>query len=184
MNNKTNEYRARLRELLIEKAVRFGEFTLTSGRKSTHYIDGKQITLDAEGAFLTACVVLDHLCDVEFDALGGPTLGADPIVGAAAAESYRRGKPILVFIVRKEPKKHGTGQFIEGSLPPGSSVVLIDDVVTSGGSLLRAARVVEEMDCRVVKLIALVDRMEEKLPEMNRYDYDPIFTLEDLGIKK
>ena len=178
--SKNPEHRERLRKLLIEKAVRFGDFTLSSGRKSTHYIDCKQVTLDAEGAFLTACVVLDHLAGVEFEALGGPSLGADPIVGAAAAESFRRGQPIAAFIVRKEPKKHGTARFIEGILPPNSQVVLIDDVVTSGGSLIKAARVVEEMGCRVVKLIAIVDRMEEKLPEMSGYDFDPIFTIKDL----
>ncbi|MEW5947184.1 MAG: orotate phosphoribosyltransferase [bacterium] len=175
--------RERLRNLLIEKSVRFGEFTLTSGRKSNHYIDAKQTTLDPLGARLTASVVLERLEGVAFDALGGPTLGADPILGAAAAESHRRGRPFPVFIVRKEPKKHGAARLIEGPLPPGARVVLMDDVVTTGGSLLRAARAVEELGCTVVMLVSLVDRLEAKDPELSRYRYDPVFTAADLGIE-
>jgi len=104
----------RLLQLLKENALKFGKIKLASGKTSNYYIDAKQVTLDPEGAYLTAKIFLDMLKDEKFDAIGGLTIGADPIIGAIAAVSYRNNMPLQTFIVRKEPKKHGMQKYIEG----------------------------------------------------------------------
>jgi orotate phosphoribosyltransferase len=170
--------RQRLLELLKTQALSLGNFKLSSGKESDYYIDGKRVTLTPEGAFLTAVLILDALRDEEFDALGGPTLGADPIVGAVAALSWLKGKPVKTFIVRKNPKKHGTERWIEGPLSSGDKVVIVEDVVTTGKSAMEAIKRVEEIGCEVVKVVALVDRMEgagEKFEEAG-YRFQPLFT--------
>ncbi len=177
--------RQRLLELLKTQALSLGNFKLSSGKESNYYIDGKRVTLTPEGAFLTAVLILDALRDEEFDALGGPTLGADPIVGAVAALSWLKGKPVKTFIVRKNPKKHGTERWIEGPLSSGDKVVIVEDVVTTGKSAMEAIKRVEEIGCEVIKVVALVDRMEgarEKFEEAG-YRFQPLFTADEIRKK-
>ena len=121
---------------------------LTSGRTSNYYIDAKMTTLDPEGAALTARLILDVLKPYDIDAIGGYTLGADPIVSTVAAFSAETERPLPAFIVRKEPKKHGERKMIEGPFQKGWKVAVVDDVVTSGGSTLKACQAVEEENYR------------------------------------
>lgn len=175
--------REELLRLVKEKAVRKGAHTLSSGRKSDYYIDGKQVTLDPEGLLWIGKTILSMLQGIQADAVGGPTLGADPISAAVALLSSQTGKPLKAFIVRKEEKKHGTQKRIEGpALEPGSRVVVVEDVVTSGQSVLAAIREIERAKCRVVKVICLVDREEGARETLSDYAFTPIFTRSELGV--
>lgn len=179
------ENRERLLQLLKEKALRFGEFVLASGKRSDYYINGKLISLDPEGLYLLSEIILEKIKDDKVDAVGGMTLGADPMVGGVISLAGQRGLPLRGFIVRKERKDHGTQSQVEGSLRKGDRVVIVEDVSTTGGSSLKAIKVVEELGCRVVKVIALVDRDEGTKETFARggYEFEPIFTTSDLGIK-
>jgi len=137
-----------------------GEFTLSSGKKSNHYFDGKMVTLSTEGAYLVGKVVFDELVGIDVDAVGGLAIGADPIATAVALVSHLEGKPIPAFIVREEPKQHGTRKKIEGHIKEGFRVAIVDDVITGGRSIDKAIEAVQEAGCEVVKVIALVDRHE------------------------
>ena len=150
-----------LMSLVREKALKFGQFTLASGKKATYYLDGKQVTLNAEGARLVGEGILDLLGDGPLPAaVGGMSIGADPITAAVVTMSAVRGTPIAGFMVRKEPKGHGTNQYVEGPVQPGDNVVIVEDVVTTGGSSLQAIERVEAFGLKVVKVIAIIDRME------------------------
>ena len=151
----------RLLELALERgALQYGDFTLSSGRKSSYYFDGRLLSLDPEGAHLIGNALLPFLADAGVDAIGGPTLGADPIVTAAAMASWQQGAPLPAFIVRKEAKGYGMGQMIEGPLPEGSTVAIVDDACTTGGSLFHAIGAAEEAGCTVGLVLALLDRNE------------------------
>jgi orotate phosphoribosyltransferase len=179
---KIEECKTRLLELVKEQALVIGKVILSSGKESDYYLDERVVTLSAEGAYLTAKIILDMLKDVEVDALGGPTLAADPIVGAVTAVSYADDRPLAGFIVRKEPKGHGMSKQVEGPIKAGSRVVIVDGTMTTGGSVLKAIDVVEKMGCKVVRVILLIDRLEggrEKI-ESRGYDFAAIFTRDDL----
>lgn len=156
--------RARLKALLLQKSYRRGTFTLTSGKISDFYVDGKQTTLDAEGAYLCGRLLYAFIREhaQPLAAVGGMTLGADPLVTAVSLVSYLEHAPIPAFIVRKEAKGHGTGNCIEGknNLPSGALVALVEDVVTTGGTLLRVVDRVEAEGFRVGLVAAIVDREE------------------------
>lgn len=162
-NNKDLEkYRQRLFELLRKDAFRKEQITLSSGKQSSYYIDARTVTLNSEGAFCAAYVILSLVeNNAKIKAIGGPTIGADPIVGAIAAVSFLEKRPIKTFIVRKLAKTHGKGKQVEGpSLEPGSEVVIVDDVATTGSSLVEAAGVLRSSGLIVKKAIVLVDRQE------------------------
>jgi orotate phosphoribosyltransferase len=155
---------------------------LTSGRTSNYYIDAKMTTLDPKGAVLVGKLILEILKPYEFDAIGGYTLGADPIVSVVSAMSAETARPFPAFIVRKEPKKHGERKLIEGPFEDGWRVVVVDDVVTSGGSTLKACRAVEEEGGQVVLTLTIVDRLEggrENL-EGAGYQFISLLTRDDL----
>ncbi len=158
----THTMRQRLLTILCQQAYFREPVLLSSGKESSYYIDCRRVTLSAEGAFLTASLILEALAQTPVQALGGLTLGADPIVAATAALSFARGRPLQAFIIRKEAKAHGRRRSIEGPpLPPGTPVAIVDDVATSGGSLLRAIeRVQEETAWQIVAVLCLVDREE------------------------
>lgn len=178
----TNEIREELLKFIKEKAIRKGEHTLSSGKKSDFYIDGKQVTLDPHGILLVGKMILALLHGTQADAVGGPTLGADPIAAAVSLLSSQTGKPLKAFIVRKEEKRHGTQKRIEGpSLQAGDRVVVVEDVITSGKSVLDAIKEIEKQDCRVVKVICLVDREEGAGELLAPYQFSPIFTKTELG---
>jgi orotate phosphoribosyltransferase len=171
---------AELKELILSRAAKFGEFTLSSGKRSDFYFDGKQVTLHPRGAYLTAKAILDILEKTDVEAFGGPTLGADPVVGSVILLSQSSKKPLNGFIVRKEPKKHGLARWVEGDLKKGTPVALFDDVTTTAGSILKAIKVVEEMGCTVKKVISLVDREEGAKEALSKYAFSPIFKKSEL----
>ncbi len=154
--------RARLLDLLSERSFRVGDFTLAGGAKSSYYVDARMTTLSAEGQALIGALALRALDDADLnpDAVGGLTMGADPIAYAIAHRSFLDGRPIESFTVRKEPKSHGRARQVEGCLEPGQAVVVIEDVITTGGSALKACRAVEAAGARVEGILALVDREE------------------------
>lgn len=152
---------AAILELALKRgAVRYGEFTLASGKKSDHYWDGKKVTLDPQGALLVGIAILRMISSVDVDAIGGLEVGAIPIATSVAVVSCHANRPIPAFIVRKEAKRHGTRSEIEGCDPSGKNVVIVDDVITSGDSIMKAIRAVKDRGGSVVKVIALVDRHE------------------------
>jgi len=154
--------RDQLVRLLREKAYREGDFTLSSGKRASFYIDARQVTYDPAGAALVGEWVFELIRDRNVQAVGGLTLGADPIALATALTSHLRGASIPAFVVRKVPKGHGLKRSIEGpTLQPGMRVAVVEDVVTSGGSALEAiARVREEAGCEIALVACLVDREE------------------------
>ncbi len=163
----------RLLELALERgALKYGDFTLSSGKKSTYYFDGRILSLDPEGTVLIGRALLPLVRESGAEAVGGPTLGADPVVTAVALTSQLEGKGIPAFIVRKEAKGHGTGQLIEGGLQPGSRVAIVDDTCTTGGSLIDAIEAAEAVGCTVVKVLALLDRREGGTEELQNRGYD------------
>jgi orotate phosphoribosyltransferase len=152
----------RLLSILAERSARRGQFTLASGRQSTLYIDARLTTMSPDGLALIGPVALAALRDVDWrvNAVGGLTLGADPISYAIAYASAETASPLRAFTVRKEAKAHGTGRLIEGPFYAGDRVAIIEDVITTGGSALRAVEAVRAAGGTVAGVLALVDREE------------------------
>jgi orotate phosphoribosyltransferase len=179
--------RQRLIELLQRDALKRGTFTLASGRNSHYYVDGRKLTLSAEGAALIGAGVLELLAPhPEIEAVGGLTLGADPIVGAALALARSAGLGHLRgFLVRKEAKNHGTGSLVEGPLERGSTVAIVDDVATTGGSSIQAVDAVEALNCKVAIVIAVLDRLEGAAAAFAARGllFRPLVTIRDLGVE-
>ena len=152
--------RDELLQHLLSHSFKTGEFTLASGRTSNYYINGKLTTLDARGAYLVGRMFLAMMADDVPDAVGGLTLGADPIVGAMLSLAGLEDLALRGFIVRKQTKEHGTRSLVEGSLREGDRVVIVEDVVTTGGSSLQAIAAVKALGCEVRRVLAVVDREE------------------------
>ncbi len=179
------ELKKRLAALLEKEALKKGSFVLSSGKTSSYYLDGRIITLTAEGAYLVASIILELIQDLNIDAVGGPTLGADPIAGAVAALSHINKIPLKTFIVRKAAKEHGARRQIEGpQLKEGSRVVLVDDVATTGNSLIEAKEALEEIGVVIEKAIVVVDRCEGARENLARQGLilESIFTINELGV--
>ncbi len=177
----------RLEELLLARSVRRGEFVLASGERSSYYIDCRLTTMSAEGLTLVGRAGLTAIRSAGWDpnAIGGLTLGADPVAYAIAAASFATGRPIDAFTVRKEPKEHGTRRLIEGNLEPGARAVVVEDVITSGGSALRAIDAVQGAGGQVAGVLALVDREQggrERI-EARGYHVVAITTAQRLGLR-
>lgn len=151
-----------LEQLLANRSARRGKFTLSSGRESTLYIDARLTTMSPEGLILIGELGFDALEASSWDvqSVGGLTLGADPVAYAIAYTSARRSRPIRAFTVRKEAKTHGTGQLIEGPFAKGDRVAIVEDVITTGNSALKAAAVVQSAGGVVAGILAVVDRDE------------------------
>jgi orotate phosphoribosyltransferase len=154
--------RQRLKEILVERSVRVGDFTLASGARSDYYVDARRTTMSAEGQHWTGKVCWQALQESGLDPthVGGLTMGADPVSYALARESFEQGHPLDGFSVRKRAKAHGTGQRIEGGLPLDARCLVIEDSMTSGGSALKAIEALEEFGASVVGVLTLVDRQE------------------------
>lgn len=176
----------RLKELLLKLSYEQKEITLSSGKKSKFYFDGKQTALHPEGASLIGELFFDKICQITppVEAVGGPTLGADPLVTAVSLTSYLKKKPIPAFIIRKEAKKHGTQAWIEGgkNLNPGMSVAILEDVMTTGESALKAVARAEEVGLKVVCVLVVVDREDggRELIESKGYRVEALFTKSEL----
>ena len=179
--------RGRLAELLKRDALRMGTFTLASGRTSHYYVDGRLVTLSAEGAAAAASGVLEILSrHPEITAVGGLTMGADPIVGATLALAPALGRPDLRgFLVRKEAKAHGTARLVEGPLRKGETVAILDDVATTGGSSLKAVEAVKAFGAFVGCVIVMLDRLEGAAEAFaaQGLPFFPLTTIRDLGVE-
>lgn len=153
----------RLIRLIYEKAFKYSEtpiFRLTSGGLSNYYFNCKTVTLSSEGMYLIGNIIYDMVKDSGVKGIGGLTLGADPIAYAVAYTSYLKGNPIEAFVVRKKAKEHGTMQWIEGNIKAGDSVIVVDDVITTGSSTIQAITRLKEAGVFVKRVVVLVDRQE------------------------
>ncbi len=164
----TNVSRAKLLDLIAAKAYQHGDFTLSSGKKSNHYVNCKPVTLSGSGLLLVSHLMLEKVEPQAF-AVAGITLGGDPLVSSVAIAAAQSDRPLDALIVRKKPKGHGTAAWLEGPLPPkGSLVTVLEDVVTTGGSSLKAVKQLQEAGYIVKQIIAIVDRQEEGSSEIKK----------------
>jgi orotate phosphoribosyltransferase len=174
--------RSELFRLLKTRAFSQGKFILSSGKESNFYLDARLVTLSAAGAYLTARIMLDMIKDENIAAIGGPTLGADPMVGAIASLSHQENRPVNTFIIRKQPKAHGKQQQVEGPLlKEGDRVVIIDDVATTGKALVEAIIVLQKLKVKIIKAICVIDRGEGAIEALAKYQVSlkSIFTIAD-----
>jgi len=176
----------RLQALLLQRSVSRGDFILASGRRSTYYIDARLTTMSGEGQNLIGTLGLERLQRRGWQprAVGGLTLGADPVAYAVAAAAHRTGVRLDAFSVRKQPKQHGTARRIEGCFQSGADVVVIEDVITTGQSALTAIAVLLEAGARVLGVLAVVDRQEggrERL-EADGHAVEALVSVRDLGL--
>ncbi len=174
--------RESLRRLLQQQALQFGEFTLASGQKATFYLDCRRVTLDSQGALLIAQEMLERLQADWPDAVGGMAIGADPITAAVITVAAQQGRSLKGFIVRKETKQHGLARQVEGPVVPGDRCVILEDVVTTGGSSLKAIERVREFGLEVQGVLAIVDRLAggRETFEQAGLAFDALFTINDL----
>jgi len=170
--------RERLLRLILERSFRTGDFVLASGKRSRFYVDARTTTTHAEGQALLGRLGLATLRDAGLrpDAVGGLTMGADPVSYAIAHASWIANDPVSSFTVRKEPKAHGTGKRVEGCFASGDSVVIVEDVITTGGSALKAIEAVEAEGGKVLAVLAVLDREEGGRAAIEQAGY-PVHTL-------
>jgi len=179
------EEKKRLLRILKNLSYEEGDFTLASGKKSTFYVDCKETTLNPEGMYLVGHLMYNKVRQIpDAEAVGGVSIGGDPLVCATVMVSYAAGDPIPGFFIRKEPKGHGRNLWIEGgkNLRKGMNVVILEDVVTTGGSSLKAIEIAEKEGLTVKGLVVLLDRLEggREVIESKGYAYKYIVTLNDL----
>jgi orotate phosphoribosyltransferase len=177
--------RRQLLNLLKEKSFRYSPdqpFKLVSGRESPYYVDCRPVTHNAQGLALMGEIFFEMIQDLKVDAIGGLTMGADPIAHATALVSQQKGRPINAFSVRKEPKGHGAGGQVVGDVAPGDKVVVVEDVITTGGSTLKAIHAARDFGLEVVKVLVLVDRQEGGREAVAQVapEVEAVFTLADL----
>jgi len=177
------DVRRRLLELFKSRAVFFGNFTLASGKQSTYYINSKKAIFNAEALWLMGEVIYQMTRTMNLQALGGPEVGAIPLATAAAMRYHEHGQSIEAFYVRKQAKGHGSKEMVEGIVKPGDQVAIVEDVLTTGGSVLQAMREVERLDARIAAVICIVDRLEGAREALDHYNFLPIFTIRDFGIE-
>ncbi len=174
--------RQNLLELICQVAYKEGDFTLSSGQKSDYYINGKQVTLHAQGGLMVARILLNMLPE-DTAGVGGLTLGADPMVSAVSVAGAYEGRPVTPLIIRKEAKGHGTQAYIEGpTLPKGSVIVILEDVVTTGASALKAVERLRAAGYVVNEILSLVDRQQggRELYESKGLSFRPVFTIDQI----
>ena len=171
-------------QLMREHALRFGDFTLASGKKATYYLDCRQITLHPLGANQIAEGLLELIGPNYPDSVGGMAIGADPITASIVTLAGQRGLPLLGFMVRKEAKQHGMGRQVEGAVKAGMKCAIVEDVITSGGSALQAALAAREFGMEVVGVYAIIDRLEggRKAFEEAGIPLHTLFDITDFGI--
>ena len=174
-------HRKTLLHLLKERAYKHGQFTLSSGKESEHYINCKPVTLSCEGNALLSHLMIEHV-EEKSVAVGGLTLGADPLVCGIAQKAYYSGLHIDALIVRKNPKEHGTKEVIEGNKPPvGSVVTVLEDVTTTGSSAIKAVNVLREAGYIVNRVVAILDRQDDhQIWDDNNIEFISLFRLEEI----
>ena len=175
----------RLKEMIVEKAFKMSDtpsFKLASGKLSRYYVNCRIVTLDPEGMALIGNLISDRIGDSSIEAIGGPALGAIPIIDAVAMVSYQKGKVVKPFYVRERVKDHGIAKKIEGNVGKGDRVIIVDDVITTGGSTIRAIECTRDEGLEVVKVIALVDREEggRQAIEQHVKNVESLLTMSDL----
>lgn len=183
------ELKRRLARILVERSYREGSFLLASGRQSDYYFDCRVTALHAEGSWLIGNLFYDLVAEIRaagtaVKAVGGMTMGADPLVSATTVISWEKGEPLEGLLVRKEPKGHGTNQYVEGlaNLNQGDPVVVLEDVVTTGGSLLKACQRMEMSNLKIVSVCTILDREEGGREQLKEHGYElrSLFTRREL----
>lgn len=176
--------RSALADLIREKSLKFGAFTLASGKQANYYLDCRNVTLDARGALLIGTGMLELLRGDLPPLVGGMAIGADPITAAILTVAGAAGVPLRGVMVRKEAKQHGTGKYVEGPFAPGEELVIVEDVVTTGGSSLLAIERAEAVGLKVRRVLAIVDRLEggREAFAARGYELTTLFTIRDFGI--
>ena len=175
--------RDRLKELFRARALQFGDFTLASGKKSTYYVNSKKVLFHAEALTLLGELLYDATKDLEFQAMGGLEVGAIPMSAAALTAFHRNGRALEGFFVRKKAKEHGAKELVEGQVGAGDKVVVIDDVLTTGGSVVQAIEAVEAKGATVLRVVCICDRLQGAREALAKYDFRPLFTIRDFGIE-
>jgi orotate phosphoribosyltransferase len=174
-----------LLQILTERSFQRGTFRLASGGVSDYYIDGRMSAVFSEAAYLIGEVIYERTKDLDIDAIGGMEVGAVPLTTAAVISYHLHGRKMEGFWVRNKLKEHGTQKLIEGRLPAGARVVVVEDVFTRGTSSARAVEEVRKLGCEVVAVMALVDRLqgaEELFRSLGVAQFLPIFTIRDFGV--
>jgi len=179
-----SEARSRLLQVFKERAVFFGRFTLASGKESTYYINSKKAIFYSEAVWLLGELLFQATKDLQIDAAGGLEVGAIPMAAALAQRYHQEGRVLEGFFVRKQPKGHGSQERIEGILREGMRVAVLDDVLTTGGSVQQAITEIEKAGAKIAAVVCIVDRLEGARELLaSKYDYRPIFTIRDFGIE-
>ena len=176
-----------LARFIANHAIRFGDFQLTSERASSYYCDGKQVSFSGEGAALIADAIIEELQGLEFDAVGGMDMGATPIVATLALRLHQMGRGTPTFVVRKQAKEHGTRRRVEGLMPQRpSKVVIVDDVVTTAGSILQSIEAVRDAGHEVVLALAMLDREEGGAERLKaaRIAYRPLVRISEIDLDR
>ncbi|MFO0821899.1 MAG: orotate phosphoribosyltransferase [Gemmataceae bacterium] len=175
--------RDRLKELFRERALQFGDFTLASGKKSSYYVNSKKVLFHAEAITLLGDLLYEATKELDFQAIGGLEVGAIPMAAAALTAFHRAGRPMEGFFVRKQTKEHGSKERLEGQVKAGDMVVVIDDVLTTGGSVIQAIEVLEALGAKVLRVVCICDRLQGAREALSKYDFRPLFTIRDFGIE-
>jgi orotate phosphoribosyltransferase len=176
--------RQTLADLIKQQALKFGDFTLASGKKASFYLDCRQVTLDSRGAKLIGAGMLELIANDMPELVGGMAIGADPITAAILTLAGIQNIPLRGVMVRKEPKGHGLGKHVEGPFKEGERLVIVEDVVTTGGSSLKAIEHCEAAGLKVERVLAIIDRLEggrEAFAEKG-YELTTLFTIKDFGV--
>jgi orotate phosphoribosyltransferase len=175
--------RVQLLELFKSRAVRFGDFVLASGKRSTYYINSKAVLFHSKAIALLGELLYRATADLDIQAVGGLEVGAIPMATACLARYDQAGKTLEGFFVRKQAKDHGSKERVEGRVNAGDRVAILDDVLTTGESVVQAIDAVEAVGAKVLRIVCIVDRLQGACERLAGYDFQPLFTIRDLGIE-